>query len=190
MDEKIQEFNNYLTSLFVKVQQLRNRSEEINNAQARYQKKYSKFLLNVLGSYEQKFLSYYNQNNKSFVPIFSSAESLEKKNELEESMKEVPLKILFEELKRQKREIFAIQESIKGYEEYNKEKLRIEAKIKEHEVKIAELKNGKQSFFSKIRNVSTDDDVKSHEKSLEKYRTQLQNINEICAYIRRILFVS
>lgn len=73
MDEKIQEFNNYLTSLFVKVQELRNRSEEINNAQARYQKKYSKFLLNVLGTYEEKFLSYYNQNNKSFVPIFSSS---------------------------------------------------------------------------------------------------------------------
>lgn len=47
-------------------------------------------------------------------------------------MKEAPLKILFEELKREKREIFAIQESIKGYEEYNKEKLRIEGKIKEH----------------------------------------------------------
>lgn len=49
--------------------------------------------------------------------------------------------------------------------------MRIEGKIKEHEVKISELKNGKKSFFSKIRNVSTDDDIKSHEKSLEKYRT-------------------
>jgi predicted metal-binding protein len=52
MTENIEEFNKYLTSLFVKVQELRNRSEEINNAQAKYQKKYSKFLLNVLSSYE------------------------------------------------------------------------------------------------------------------------------------------
>jgi len=51
---------------------------------------------------------------------------------LEESLKEAPLRVLFEELKREKREIFAMQEAIQQYDEYIAEKARIQAKIKEH----------------------------------------------------------
>lgn len=42
-----------------------------------------------------------------------------------ETLKEVPLKILFEELKREKREIMAFQDVLKEREEYFKEKARI-----------------------------------------------------------------
>jgi len=72
----------------------------------------------VLASYEEKFLQYYNRDNPAFSPIFSTQENAEKKTELEESLKEAPLRVLFEELKREKREIFAMQEAIQQYDDY------------------------------------------------------------------------
>jgi hypothetical protein len=63
-------------------------------------------------------LRYYNRDNPAFQPIFSLPENNEKKTDLEESLKEAPLRVLFEELKREKREIFAMQEAIQQYDEY------------------------------------------------------------------------
>lgn len=106
----IDSFSKYLTTLLVKLQELRNKSEELHDTQAKYQRKYSKFLVQVLSSYQTKFLSYYYEGeDKSAIAIFSAEEHGQRKDELMETLKEVPLKILFQELKREKREILGFQ---------------------------------------------------------------------------------
>jgi hypothetical protein len=54
-------------------------------------------------------------------------------------------------------------------------------------LKIVELKNGKKSFFEKVMSASTETEIKSHEKSLEKYRKDLEVYEKVCRYISLII---
>lgn len=83
VEENISAFSKYLGTLLNKLQELRNKSEELHNTQAKYQRKYSKFLLNALSSYEDKCLSFYSEEkDKDSIAIFSASENAQKKQTL------------------------------------------------------------------------------------------------------------
>jgi len=41
--------------------------------------------------------------------------------------------------------------------------------------------------MSKIKNVFSDDDVKNHEKSIEKYKSEVESYNKLLKIIKAIL---
>ena len=69
------------------------------------------------------------------------------------------MKILFEELRKERRELWACQECLKVREDYISEREKVRDRKKEHEVRIDEVRNGKKSFMSKIRNISSDESI-------------------------------
>ena len=90
------------------------------------------------------------------------------------------MKILFEELRRERRELWAFQQCLKVREDYIAEREKLREKKKEHEVRIDEVRNGKKSLISKIRKISTDESIEKHEKAVQKYKKDLESIERLC----------
>ena len=59
---------------------MRDRSEELNSSQAKFQKKCSKFMASVLSKYEDRFIRYYKKDSGSpFEAIFKDPDNVSKK---------------------------------------------------------------------------------------------------------------
>ena len=141
-----------------------------------------------MSRYEEKCLSEYAQLPQGkTIGVLSKSEGVETRQELKENLHQTATITLFEEVKREKRQIQAFQEALAERGDYLKQSDKFNSKIKSHESKIEEEMDGKKTFMEKIRKMSREEIIKGSEESITKYNEQLLKVQKLCEYIDAVM---
>jgi hypothetical protein len=95
--------------------------------------------------------------------------------------------LIFEEIRRERREIEAFEELLKLRDEFEADRNKAISKMKDIEIDGTKINSGKESFFSKIKKVSKEEQLAVNQKELEKAKSEERNYTIACQIITNIV---
>lgn len=95
--------------------------------------------------------------------------------------------LITEEIKRERRELEAIEENIKVMHEFEAHRLKCINKVKDCELKASKITAGKESLFSKITKQSKESQMAENQQELDKAQEEEKMYNALTKIISNLI---
>jgi sorting nexin-1/2 len=187
---KILEFNSYLRGSKPILEKLGDMTQRMNELARRALEKKLVLLEFLLPDYEKHCLLENDEKRKADALLFLCAssngitEALEKYKRLNDYP---PVLLVSEEIKRERREIEAFEELLKVREELEADRLKAVGKVKDLEIEGSKINAGKESFFSKLKKVSKEEQLAANQKELERAKADEKNCACLCQIVTNLV---